>query len=271
MCEPSVTLPESSAIAMRDRLEGRAHLIDADVDAVDLLLVAHVAGIVGIVVGQRLQRDDFAGVDVDHRARRGLGVEALEPDRELVAQARGSPSRSSESRTGFSASGSTVKPGDVGIGEALLVEIFFHAGDADVVVVDVADHMGADRAVGIDALVLGRKADAGQAEMKDLLLLLRRHMALDPDKALLRAQPLSEFLGVDVGQHRGDELHRLVLVDDAFGLGEHRHGLDVGGEDAAVAVEQIRPRAGDRLVGDAFQRLRRLARQAATSLPPTPR
>ena len=98
--------------------------------------------------------------------------------------------------------------------------------------------------------------------MEDLLLLLRRHLALDPDEALLRAEPFAQLLGVDVGQHGGDQLDRLVLVDDAARLGEHRHRLDVGRQNLAVAVEQIGPRAGDRLVGRHFQRLRRIVRDA---------
>ena len=88
------------------------------------------------------------------------------------------------------------------VGEALLVEIFLHAGDADVVGVDEADHMGADRPIGVDALVLRQEADAGQAEMEDLFLLLGGDLTLDPDEALLRAEPLAQFLGVDVGQER---------------------------------------------------------------------
>ena len=126
---------------------------------------------------------------------------------------------------------------DMRIGQALLVEIFLHAGDADVVLVDKPDHVGADRAVGIDALVLGQEADAGQAEVKDFRLLLRRDLPLDPDEALFRSQPLAQLLRVDVGKHGGDELDRLVNVDDAIRLGEHRHGLDVGGEDLAVPVQ----------------------------------
>ena len=191
-----------------------------------------------------------------------LALEALEAGRRVRRASACVALRSSDSRTGFRLSGSTVKPGDVRIGQALLVEIFLHAGDADIVLVDEADHMRADRPVGIDALVLGQEADAGQAEMEDFLLLLRRDLALDPDEALLRAEPLAQLLGVDVGQNGGDQLDRLVLVDDAARLGEHRHGLDVGGEDLAVAVEQIGPRARGRLVGRDFQGLRRIVRQA---------
>ena len=150
----------------------------------------------------------------------------------------------------------------MGIGEALLVEVFLHAGDADVVGVDEADHVGADRPVGIDALVLRQEADAGQAEMEDLFLLLGGDLALDPDEALLRSEPLAQFLGVDVGQNGGDQLDRLVLVDDAARLGEDRHRLDVGRQDLAVAVEKVGPRAGDRLVGRHLEGLRRIVRDA---------
>ena len=62
-------------------------------------------------------------------------------------------------------------------------------------------------------------------------------------KPFFGVEPLAQFVRVDVGQHGGDEFDRLVLVDDVARLGEHRHGLDVGGEDGAVAVEQIGPRA----------------------------
>ena len=130
-----------------------------------------------------------------------------------------------------------MKPSDVRIGQALLVEIFLHAGDADIVLVDEPDHMGANRAVGIYALVLRQKADAGQAKVKDLRLLLRRDLPLDPDEALFRIQPLAQLLRVDVGKHGCDEFDRLVLVDDAVRLGEHRHGPDVARKDRAVPVQ----------------------------------
>ena len=129
----------------------------------------------------------------------------------------------------------------------------------------------ADGPVGVDALVLGQEADARQAEMEYLLLLLRRHLALDPDEALLGAQALAQLLGVDVGQHGGDQLDRLVLVDDAARLGEHRQRPDVGGENFAVAIEKVRARARGGLVGRDLQRLRRLAgRPNLTSLAPMP-
>ena len=122
------------------------------------------------------------------------------------------------------------------IGQALFVEVFLHAGNADVVLVDEADHVRADRAVGVDTPVLRQETDARQSQMKDLGLLLRGDLSLDPNEAFLRAQPLAQLFRIDVGKHGGDELDGLVLVDDAIRLGEDRHGLDVGREDGAVAV-----------------------------------
>ncbi len=83
------------------------------------------------------------------------------------------------------------------------------------------------------------------------LLLLRRDLALEPDEAALRRQPLAHFLGVEVGQRRGEQLDRLVDVDQLARLGEQRRRLDVGGEDLAVAVEDVGPRGGDGVLADA--------------------
>ena len=47
--------------------------------------------------------------------------------------------------------------------------------------------------------------------------------------------------GVEVGQHRGQQLGRLVDVDDPARLAEQRRHPDVGGEDLAVAVEDVGP------------------------------
>ena len=178
----------------------------------------------------------FAGVDVDDHARRRLGVEAIQPIDQFVAQSMRGLEIEREAHR-LQAFGIDREARDMRIGQALLVEIFLHAGDADVVLVDEPDHVRADRAVGIDALVLRQKADARQAEVKDFRLLLRRDLPLDPDEALFRRQPLAQLLRVDVGKHGGDKLDRLVHVDDAVRLGEHRHGLDVAGEDLAVPVQ----------------------------------
>ena len=246
-----------------ERLEGRAHFVGADVDAVDLGpvgLFGHVGRIVGIEVGQRFERDHFAGVDVENGARRRLRLEPLHARDEFVAQRvlgleiKRQLDRLQRRRIKHEAR-------HMRIGQALAVEIFLHARNADIVLIDEAQHMRAQRSVGIDALVFRPEADAGQPETVDLVLLLGGDLALDPDKALLRVETVAQFMRVDVGQHGGDEFDRLVLVDQVARFGEHRHGLDVGGEDIAVAVGEIGARAGGGLIGGRFQRLR-LARKA---------
>ncbi len=76
---------------------------------------------------------------------------------------------------------------------------------------------------------------------------LRRDLALEPDEAALPAEPLAQLGGVEVGHHGGQQLDRLVDVDDAARLGEQRRRLDVGREDFAVAVENIGARGRDRV------------------------
>src|SRR5216683_6230519 len=128
------------------------------------------------------------------------------------------------------------------ISEPVAVEPFLHAGDALVVDIDQADQMGDLVAGRIDALVLAQEADAGNAEAVNLLLLLRRDFALQPDEAFLRRQAVAHLAGVEIGQGRGQKLDRLVLVDDAPGLAEQARRLDVGGKHRAVAVDDIGPR-----------------------------
>ncbi len=134
------------------------------------------------------------------------------------------------------------------IGKAVGVEPFLHPGDALVVDVDEADQVRDFVAGGIDALVLAQEADAGNAEAVNFLLLQRRDFTLEPDEALSARQPLAHFAGVEIGQCRGEKLDRFVLVDDAARFAEQARRLDVGGEDLAVAVDDIRPRGRNRVL-----------------------
>ena len=139
------------------------------------------------------------------------------------------------------------KTGQVQIGKPVAVEPFLDAGDALVVDVDVADQVRDFGAVRIDALVLGEEAHARQAELVDFLLLLGRDLALEPDEAALGTEPLAQIGGIEIGDHRGQQLARLVDVDDPARLGEQRRRPDVGCEDLAVAVENVGTRGRDRV------------------------
>ena len=68
------------------RLEGRAHFINAGRKPVDAGGIDRLARIVGVVIGERDERDHLAGAHVSEEARRGLGVEFLLARDELVAQ-----------------------------------------------------------------------------------------------------------------------------------------------------------------------------------------
>ena len=136
-------------------------------------------------------------------------------------------------------------------GEPLPVQPLLDAGDALVVDIDVADLVRHHRAVRIDALVLGQEADAGNAEPVNLLLLLGTDLALEPDEAALRRQALAHFVGVEIGQHRGQQFFGFVHVDELARFGEQRRRLDVGGENLPVAVENVGARGRDRILADA--------------------
>ncbi len=58
----------------------------------------------------------------------------------------------------------------------------------------------------------------------------------------------AHFAGVEIRQRRGQQLDRLVLVDDPARLAEQAGRLDVGGEHLAVAVDDVGPRGGDRVL-----------------------
>ena len=71
------------------------------------------------------------------------------------------------------------------------------------------------------------------------------------DEAFLRRQPVAHFVGVEIRQHRGEQFPRFVDVDELARFGKQRRRLDVGGEDSPVAIEDIRPGGGDRVLPDA--------------------
>ena len=227
----------------RQRLEGRAHLVDAGRQPVDAVGIVGLARIVRIEVRQRHHRHDFAGPDVGDEAggRLGLvlflGLEKFVAQRVLDAQVDRQFHRALQPVGG--------KAGAMQVGKAVAVEPFLHPGDALVVDIDQADQMRDFGAGGIDPLVLAQEADAGNAEAVNFLLLLRRDFALQPDEALLRRQPVAHFAGVEIRQRRGQKLDRFVLVDDPARLAEQARRLDVGGEHLAVAVDDIRPRGRD--------------------------
>ena len=246
----------------RDRqgLESRAHFIDADVQPVDVVRIERIDGIVRIVVGHRRIGDDLARVDVEDRRAAGLGAIMFDAFRQFVAHGlrRAQVERQRDRLQRFMRD---VEARAVEIGKALAVDIFLDTGNADIVDIGKAQHMRAERTVGIDALVLGPEADAWQAEAINLFLLFWRDLALDPHETLARSELVAQFLCIQIGQDGGDEFGRLVLVDDAARLGKERDRSDVGRHDLAVAVDDLRARAGT-LFDDGPAQRRRIGLEA---------
>ena len=141
---------------------------------------------VRIEIRQRHQRHDLAGPDVGDEPGRRLGLVFFLRLHQLVAQRMFDAQVDRQFHRALQAIGG--KAGAVQIGQTVIVQPLLHPGDALVVDVDQSDQMR-DRCAGrIDALVLAQKADAGNAELVDVLLLLWRDLALQPHKTLARRQ-----------------------------------------------------------------------------------
>ena len=116
----------------------------------------------------------------------------------------------------------------------------------------MADQVRHHRTGRIDALVLAQEADARNAEAVNLPLLLGGDLALQPDEALARVQPLAHLGGVEIGQRAGQQLDRLVAIDEPPRLAEQRRCLHVGRKDQPVAVEDVGPRGRGRVLRGAL-------------------
>ena len=118
------------------------------------------------------------------------------------------------------------------------------SGKAAIVDIDEANHLRSRGAGGVDPPIFLDEAKSGLAKLVDLGLLLGGELALDADEPLSLFQLFPQVRGVDPGKHAGDVFHQLVAVDDAGRIGVERGALDVGGEQPAVAVDDVRPMHG---------------------------
>ena len=178
-----------------EALEGRAHLEDADGRAVHLVLVERLVAIVGIVVRHRAHADHFAGIDVEHDADRRRWRDsgsAPAPTRRAPRAGRGDRARASPAPAPLPVGEASI----VQVVQERLIDVLLHPGDALVVDIDGAEHMRGGRAARIEAPVLDAKADAGNAELVDRLLLARRDLALDVGELRIAREDLPQPLAV---------------------------------------------------------------------------
>ena len=122
----------------------------------------------------------------------------------------------------------------------IIVDEFLDAGEAFVVDVDQPDHMASRCAHWIDAAIFLDEGEARQTKLVDFLLLLRRQFAFDADEASAGPKLGAERLGVNVGEHARHLLGQFVNVDNFGRIGVKRRALDIGGEQTAVAIENVR-------------------------------
>ena len=123
---------------------------------------------------------------------------------------------------------SMVRVSGRGIAEQAGLEAALEARETLVLDADIADDVRGQRALRIDPVQLGAKADPGQPEADHRALLGIGDVALEPDEAALGRQ-LGQQVGlVDAVQHARELAGRCRRVDDLHRIGEDR-GLGIVG------------------------------------------
>src|SRR5690606_39798863 len=87
--------------------------------------------------------------------------------------------------------------------QSLIVKVFLHPGDALVVDIGEAHDVGRRAARRIETPLFGAEAYAGNAKPENFGLLLRRELALQPDKASPALELMIGLFVIDFGQDRG--------------------------------------------------------------------
>ena len=140
---------------------------------------------------------------------------------------------------------------------ALVVDIFLHAGNALIVDIDMAGDKAGGRTARIEASLFGPKADPGNAEIEDRLLLTGRQLAAQPDETGLGGQAAIEPFRIEIRKNRQKQFACLVGINDAARLGEEGCRANVCRQDFPVAIDEIGTRGHDPVAGrDAEGRVR---------------
>ena len=121
-----------------------------------------------------------------------------------------------------------VTTGGIVYGVVLVAAVFFRNGLTE--------------ALRIDALLGSLKGQSGEPQAVDLVLLARGQVALDPDETAGRGQAGGELFAIEIGQDRNDLGGGFVQVEDFARVGVKRHHRQAGGEQNAVAVDDVGPR-----------------------------
>ncbi len=120
-----------------------------------------------------------------------------------------------------------------------VVEAALDAGEALAVEIGKAHDMGREAALGIDAAAFGLELQAGDAEAVDLEFLARGQLPLDPHEAPVGGELGGDLAFLDIGEQRGELLRHALGGLDQLGIGVERGRVQRGGEQHAVAVDDV--------------------------------
>ena len=87
------------------------------------------------------------------------------------------------------------------------------------------------------------EGDAGNSEAVDRELLIRRQVAAQVDEALAGGQVLQYVVVFEIGQGGREFVGRVLGVGNLHAIGVQVHGREIGGNNDAVAIEDIGARA----------------------------
>ena len=212
-----------------EQLEQRAELVGTERIASEQRLGPRPLIVVGIEIRQAHARQELAGRDVEHDAAGAERGEARPRRGELAAHdlLDAEIERQDQRRLAR-----------LGIRQALL-EAVLDPGQPLIFDPDIADQMCGQRALRVDAVPLGAKADARQAEADDGGALGFGDMALEPHEAPRLRQPGQQLVAIDAIERGREPARRRRRIEHLGGIGIDRGLQIVGGEQCTVTIDDV--------------------------------
>ncbi len=189
-----------------------------------------VAGLVGVEIRQRHHRDDLAGAHIHDDPGGALGAEILDHLQQFFAQ--------DELHAGIERQLDWLAVPFCGG-----VEPAFDPGQTLIVDAAIAHDMRGQIPIGVEAALLRREIEPGNAEAVDGVLLAWGQRPLQIDKALAGDQPGADLAGRFVRQHRGKLVGGFVGVlaggDQRLRIDEQRRLREHCRQQRAIAIDDI--------------------------------
>ena len=159
---------------------------------------------VWVEIGQRRHRKDFAGVDIHDQPGGAFRGEVVDDPLQLLLE----DILEAEVERQLQRLPPVLQR---------LVEATLDPRETGIVDAGVADHMRRQRPIRIDAALFMLELHARNAELIDLVLLMRRQMALQVDKALARSELGVDFDGLEAREGLDRFAGGVRRVEDLLG------------------------------------------------------